>query len=348
MIRHSTRDAVSALDQVVFLADGREYRRLDALRLAERSDVQLAGRMRRRLRLDVRDEYIDLVDRLLEEAGVEFRYARGLEDAGETVRWLEANDLTLDSWTDAIRRSVLERLPPLVVVEMDDREHGIGDADVWLPDLAVTDLMESAVDSLARRVAVALEVPAASGESAPRVALANVVPWAALGVGDLALAACDARLDALEPAWTSWLATAVTEAAMLAAADHHRLEWLVYRLTLSWWPTEDAAREASWCVRDDDDPLPDVARAAGAPALETELRLESAPAAIQDLLVAAANGDLVGPVADGPAWLLAAIVEKRPPALGEPLVRQAAAAHVMRALAAPRVERVIKRLDVRP
>lgn len=336
------------LDAVVFRVDGQAFTRADVLRWAERHDAAFASRVRRRLALAALAGEDEPPEAVVDEAAAEFRYDRGLEDAGAMQRWLEERSISVEAWWEAVRRSALEATPRAPLDRLLEVEHGEASAEEWLADLSATDLLDSATRDLARRAAVSkervsAEPPAAGGDAAPAF-----VPWDALNVDADRVAECDARLDTLRAAWESWRSAVVTTAALKAAVDHHRLEWLVVDIVLSWWPGVDEAREAVWCVTQDGQALEAVAREAGRPVESSVLLLEATPPVLHDRLLAAAAGDVVGPIEVGAQWVVAWVRSKRPPSLVEVEVRAAAERAVEGAAAARLVERHVAWPDASP
>ncbi|MFI5311267.1 MAG: hypothetical protein ACHQQ3_08555 [Gemmatimonadales bacterium] len=346
-------EQATVLDAVVFRVDGQAFTRTDVLRWAERHDAEFARRVRRRLGLAAQADDDDPAESAIEKCAENFRYDRGLEDAGAMQQWLEQRAISVETWWEALRRSVLEST---AVHSTDEAlpETGLDalNAEDWRADLCATDLLDSAVRDLASRAAVATErgragrVSSTAGDAsaAPEVS----VPWDELGIGDERLAECDARLDALAAAWESWRSAIVTDAALKSVVDHHRLEWLVVDVVLSWWPGADAAREAIWCVKEDGQALEAVSRDAHQPAEPSVLLLEDAPPPLHDVLLAAAPGDVVGPVEVGTQWVVALVKNKRPPSLTEAPVRAAAERAVERNAATPLLDRHVAWPDSPP
>jgi hypothetical protein len=344
---------MTVLEAVVFRVDGRPFTRSDVLRWAERQDAVFVTRVRQRFALAALAADDEPPDSAVEDAAATFRYDRGLEDADAMQQWLQERHVSIEAWWEALRRSVLETMPARATGDAEaEIEDDAAAGEEWLADLCTTDLLDSAVLDVARRVAVSRERGHAEHSSSAirdaSVATVEFVPWDELGVGAERLAECDARLDALTTTWESWRSQIVTDAALKSVVDHHRLEWLVVDVVLSWWPSADAAREAIWCVKDDGRTLEAVSREAHRPVELSVLLLEDTPASLHDLLLAAAPGDVVGPVEVGTQWVVASVRNKRPPSLTEARVRAAAERTVERAAAAALLERHVVWPDKRP
>lgn len=187
------------------------------------------------------------------------------------------------------------------------------DEEVLRADLVLTDVLTAATHALARRVAVALAV----GRGLPRG-------------GD----AFEEWAPALEAVWEAWAGERLTPAALAAEVDRERFGWLVVDFEESRWATEDAAREAIACVRLDGLSLASVAEEVGIPVRRaTRLLADAGP--VRDTLIAAAPGEVAGPLALGGSWTVLQVYAKHPPTLDHPLVRAAAEEAVVRRAATP-------------
>jgi len=315
-------DAAALLDAVVFIVGDRAVTRREVWQWAEGHDPTF--RSRRALRDARAAAYGDdaALETAVEEAAVEFRYARGLEESDDLLRWLAARGLSVDAWWEAIRRDVLEGWVHMPALDLADdagvEERAVADAETGgdadgddsghadtleagrLAELAVSDLLTASTNALARRMAVEREAD-----------------------------------------WSAWRTSHVTDAALEQTVARERLAWIVLELELTRWSTSDAAREAVSCVQHDGMPLADVAAVGGAPHEKLALLLSAAPAALRDPLQGAAPGEVVGPVAAPPWWLVAVVRDKRPPTLSEPAVRAAAELDVEVRETAPLVARHI-------
>lgn len=297
------------LDAIVLGSLDVAVTRGDLRRWAERFDPAFTGRMAARARLGARDLAGDeSLEKLVEDTAADFRYAHSLEAAESLVAWLGARGLTVDAWWESVKRTVLEarhRDEPSLTHgadhDADEPEPVDADDEAALADLVVSDVLDEATQSLARRIAVARSLGAWPGMSA-----------------------VDARHDALEAIWRPWRAALMDEAAMQQVVQHERLSWIVVDATESRWPGVDAANEAVTCVRADGTPLADVADEAGVPMRRTRRLLADAPDVLRDAYLTAAPGELVGPLALDGAWLVAHVHAKGAPSLDDALVRAAA------------------------
>ena len=327
-------DPRTVLDAVVFRIGDAPVTRVEIRRWAERFDPSFVARVARRAALGGLDLAEDAsINAEAETEASEFRYARELESAESLVEWIAAQGITVESWWEAIRRSVLERR--YAGQRIAGRDAGAGEADpddeagVRVADLVVADLRGPAAEALARRFAVARAVAQWSPVAMP-VAMPVASP-----------VAYDDRHDALERIWSDWRSALTTEEALQQAVSREPLSWLVLDLVQSDWSSVDAAREAVSCVLVDGGDLEEVARAAGVGVEERSCLLAEVPDALHDALLTAAPGDVVGPIALPPRWVVARLLRKRVPSLREPLVRAAAARDLESRSAAPFVEQQV-------
>lgn len=317
------------LDTVVFRCGDVAVTRMEARRWAARFDPSLSTRVARRAALGALDLAEDpTLDAEVDADSSEFRYARELESADSLMEWLASHGLTVDSWWESIRRSVLERRfsgRPLPPHGMDGTEQDEDAEGVELADLVVADLLSPAAEALACRFALAQSLSPASRGVSP-------VPSPVASPREV-----DEAHDALERSWGPWRSALMTAEALQQSVNRERLSWIVLDFVQSTWPSADAAREAVSCVLVDGDDLGEVAREAAADVEERTCLLSEVPGAWHDDLLTAARGDVVGPLASSPHWVVIRLRDKRAPTLDEPLVRSAAERDLERRATAPLV-----------
>jgi len=170
------------------------------------------------------------------------------------------------------------------------------------------------------------QVPLARGSAGPR----GCPPWARCSP------AWRRRLQEMEGAYQSALASLLSKASLEAALVPRRLELTRFRLLCARFAGRDAAREALLCLTEDGESFQEAASRAGARREDRELFLEQAPEALAPLLVSAVPGEsfLVeepeekeeeaeeeqGQQQAGP--LLVQVEHRSPPALEDPAVRE--------------------------
>jgi hypothetical protein len=110
------------------------------------------------------------------------------------------------------------------------------------------------------------------------------------------------RLAALNASYLRFRQAAVTDSAVDARLAEHRLEWTVVRGSELSFELEGAARETRLRVVHDGGTLARVARTLDVEPARREVELGSAPAELAADLLAAREGDLVGPWCEGGRW----------------------------------------------
>ena len=295
-------------------------------------------------RLDDLDE--DDEDALSEEdvetAAAEFRYARDLVAADDLEAWLEQRGLTIDSWLDFVRRSLLlERWAE----DLDEiREEYEADDD----EVAETMVCEAVCGGVARRLAErlagraaiharAIEEAASSGVAADDGAAASL---AAAAVPDdqlkrflpeLAAKARRERVAAvasLEAAWRQFAELVAPLDALRGLIASRRLDWVRIATVSVVAPDEDVAKEIALCVKEDRRPIEEVAEEVGLSADSSEMWLEDVDEALRDALIGAQPGDVLGPLAWKEGHLVLTVGDKRLPSDDDAEVR-ARAEHVL-------------------
>jgi hypothetical protein len=121
-----------------------------------------------------------------------------------------------------------------------------------------------------------------------------------------------------------------TEEAIAHELELHRLEWLrLEGRTLS-FPLEDTAREAALCVREDGRALDDVARDCGTQAFPLSVYAGDLAPDLSSALVAAREGELVGPLRYDHGFALVLVERKTPPEQDDPAARRRAEERIAR------------------
>jgi len=221
-----------------------------------------------------------------------FRYERRLTSAEEMEAWLARWHLTKDDWLGYLRRSLLrQRYAADLATVMSTYE--ITDEDVtsatWATAVCSGKLEAFARDLAARLLAV---------EGAPS--------------GDLV-----ERLDELESAFQTWCERVTSGSALRKAIDSHHLDWV--RVDTRWasFPTMEAAREALMCVRLDGMDLSNVSALAGTVVAERRFVLEESEPAIRDELLAATEGEFLGPIASHEGYAVIELISKTMPSVDD-------------------------------
>lgn len=223
----------------------------------------------------------------------EFRRARRLLSGEETVAWLQQWGLTLADWRDYLRCTVL--------------------AERWAGELDET---------VARFPAPEAEVAAALWAHAVCSGLLERVAHRL--AADSALAPDATDRTSIADAANRARAEAITDEAVEHEVSTHTLEWLRFETSLVELPSEDIAREAALCVRDDRRPLADVAAECGTEARPLTLYLGEIEPHVSALLIGAGEGDLVGPLAWKNGFALLLVEAKVAATASDPEVRRKA------------------------
>ena len=150
--------------------------------------------------------------------------------------------------------------------------------------------------------------------------------WASKLAGQLASAAAlgvspDVELAAVEQASEERARRALTREVTAKVLAARRSDWVQVECTVLELTDEGMAREAALSVTDDGMTLSDVAVRAGAEVVDRTLAVEDAEPELARALLGAAEGEVVGPIAIGDRFVLAAVRGKRVPTLDDPLVQ---------------------------
>jgi hypothetical protein len=245
----------------------------------------------------------------LERALTAFRYDRRLIAAADLRGWLSERSLQLADLEGVVRRRLLRArfegaaCPPATdaSIAMVIRAEAMcsGALTRWASELRA---WHAGCNWVAQKAAGGSPAgdPAAV-EEVVAAALADATSGLqALGPAELRRRA--ERLTALNAGYLRFRETAVAESAVDARLAEHRLEWTVVRGSELSFELEGAARETRLRVVHDGGTLAQVARMLGLEAARREVELASAPAELAAGLLAAREGDLVGPWCEGGRW----------------------------------------------
>lgn len=272
----------------------------------------------------------------LDAEAAEFRYARELTSADATRRWLARHDLTVERWTAALRRLFVLR---------DATSHATSSApaaDVVEPDpVAYLDdaICSGMLDAVARELALRVATAAGDidGEEASADDLFPDLPRHAdrligTGLAESTFTQSLDRLARLERAYQRTRARALTPERLRAQVGIHQLEWVRLDCESLAFGDEHAAREAALSVREDGLSLAEVAEYAHATLVEHDFFLEDVPPPLRDRLLAAREGDVVGPLGTNGTTTLYVVRRKTLPSPDDPAVRARAESLVMQSL----------------
>jgi len=260
----------------------------------------------------------------VESALAAFRYERRLIAAADLRRWLSERSLRLADIEGVLRRQLLRTrcegvlcpsaASPLAATAMRAEATCAGTlgrlaaelrawhaGSVWVADAAVGGSSDwpAAADSAGVRNLVALALADAT----------SGLPT----LGSVELQARAERLAALHAGYVRFRAEAVTEGAVHARLSERRLEWTVMTGTELSFELEGPARETRLCIVHDGSTLAQVAEMVGTEPVRRELEFGSAPAELGAELLAAREGDLVGPWREGGRWRVLQLSERSEP-----------------------------------
>jgi hypothetical protein len=140
------------------------------------------------------------------------------------------------------------------------------------------------------------------------------------------------RLDVLHSAYHRFVSDITGDAAIRACLDEHLLSWTRLLCIELRFDTDEAAREAVLCLREDGMGAADVARLAGAGMSEVSLLLEEVDSSLSSVLIGAHPGDVLGPLADGAsAHRILVVTNRKPPSVDDPAVCHRARALIVAA-----------------
>jgi hypothetical protein len=250
----------------------------------------------------------------LEQALVAFRYERRLIAAADLVQWLRERSLTLQDVEDVLRRRLL-------------RERRIGEDRLFggraRSGAALASALgaEAICDGTLSRCAHELRGWYAGGavvaEHAPDTHPAPIDSEAAAQLVSAALAATAAglgsldaadlrrradRLIELRSAFERFRELAVSEHAVDERLAERRVDWTVVTGSEMCFAREGAARETRLAVVHDGHALATLADRLGVSSSWRELEVGRAAGGIQADLLAAREGDLVGPWCEDEQW----------------------------------------------
>jgi len=245
-------------------------------------------------------------------AAERFRRDRRLFAAEDLQAWLDARYLGLSAWRHWLERAALR---------------------------------EQCADNLGELVA---RFPATTEEVDELIWATGVCGgWFARWAGEVAIRAAafaaagtpgpepEDGMQDLEGGFGRFSAAAAASTAIEAAVEAGHLGWVTVSSVAARFPTEGAGREAVLCVHHDGSPLAEVATRAGAPVRDVRLLVEDAPLGWQALLASATEGEVIGPVEDGDAFVVLLVTAKVAPSPDDPEVAARARALV--------VERALRR-----
>jgi hypothetical protein len=247
-------------------------------------------------------------ERDVSDAASEFRYERDLITAQETESWLERWSLTVESWTEYLRRSLLRQRRASELAEIVSRY------PVTAEEVTGSLHAEAICSGYFGRLAHKLAGRVAAYQRAREEG------W----LQDEA-----EGLEGLEVGFQRLCARALTLAALRAEVASHHVDWIRVECEYVCFPHLQSAREAALCVREDGRPLDAVARDARAAVTRARLHLDELDADWKDHVLSASPGEILGPLRWDASFALMLVREKILPSLEDAEVRRRAEASVV-------------------
>ena len=266
----------------------------------------------------------------IQNACDEFRYARDLVAAEDTERWLAARGLTLDAFGDffvrAYWRGRLGRdleLTATTYAAAGEEEHEFLRVDVWL-----SNAMEALARGHAWRLAAAASVETPPPEATQPIRqkwssqIEAAAPLAARGPGHPTdLHGWLDRLIVAEAAFARCREEALTEENRRQTLGRLRPALLRLDCGIMDLESEDAAREALLCVRDDRISMETLAREARYPFERRLIALAEVPQVASEFMLSVPPGTVLEPWPRGEGFQLCRICGRVEPNLADPAVR---------------------------
>ena len=262
-----------------------------------------------------------------------FRYERDLITGDETERWLEERGLTLaDFSVHFARRYWTETLKE----ELEPERIEYLSAQPELRDLLTADLFLSGeFDRLATELSWRVAARQASAGEEPDPELVATERERFLkreGIDEAALRTwlrdfgCDPQwlneTLKLEAIYHQRCRALLTDEAAKRELENHRIDFMRANVETIELESNDAAREALLCAREDGEPLDELAHAGGYPYRRVRIMIAELPDELQRRCLCAAPGEVLDPVSRGDGFHLWRIVEKIEPSLDDGEIRR--------------------------
>lgn len=273
---------------------------------------------------------MEIDESAISSAAEAFRYEKDLITAEETEAWLSNHGLTLDDFIDYFSRQYWRSSLDQDVVADEVEYHSASPElrELFLADLILSGELDQMTSALMWRLAArcADENPGAGATADEE---RNFFDRSGIKPAQLPVWLENLGRD------SQWFhETLAAEAAYRARCDSlltpaaHERELVGLRLSLTQFETEiielesdDAAKEALFCVREDGMSMEEVATEGRYPYRRVEFVLEDIPADAQQRFLSASVGDLLGPIERGDGFELWRIVKRIEPQLDDPTVK---------------------------
>ncbi len=328
---------------VAFVFDDEPFRLADVLIAGAACGEwsRLVARARRRQAAGPADAGDPPADPELTAAEVlRFRREHRLEAAADLRAWLGARHLT-EAGLLGYARAVAAERAGLVPADGPGPEPGSADRAApvaWWPDAVLSGDVARWSTWLEHWVTAsrlrAVCGPGAAPADAARVADIGAAVRASgvldvLGPDRAALAARAEAVARLRAAYEAWAAAEVDDSAIDRLIRRKRIDWTWLCYDAVSFDSLSAAEEAALCVREDGEPLADVAARADVPVVGRSGRRQDLPPAEGPALLAVAPGTVAGPVSRVGRPTLLLLRKAVPPTRDDGLVREMARADLI-------------------
>jgi hypothetical protein len=250
-----------------------------------------------------------------------FRMDRDLITAEETERWLDERGLTLEDFSDFLMRDS-EALVETANSEMPEQLDYVLAPQVLRDVLRVDLLFTGEFDRLAARFAWRIAAREADGSVIGEdpvererarfyercgMSHTNLASW--LGGLECDQAWFNDMLE-LEAVFRQRSAALLTSRSLERMLQSLRLPLTRFQLELMELDSSDVAREALQCVREDGEPMEEVARSARYPFRRLNVLYEDLPKDLQQKLLCAMPGEVLGPLERAGGFQLCRVLQK--------------------------------------
>jgi hypothetical protein len=288
-------------------------------------------------------ENIALPEAAIEAAAIAYRYERDLISGSDMSAWLTSVGISTDEWMAYVTRDVLRRT---WADELDTLIDRYAPSQRQLEAVVIAEgicsgLFEAFETAFSERTATVFELSpdqldtAYAASPSHTQAAARLVQqythWLAARPDADALARA-IRILVIDDAYRAVSERSVSNGSLMNVIDAHRLDWVVTDIDSLTFASEEAAREALLCVREDGLSLQDVGALSRHPVTRARAFLEDAPAECRDQLLSVEPGGLLGPLLVDGQYQVAVVLGRTTPTLQDERIVQRARA-VLRAQA---------------
>jgi hypothetical protein len=330
----SSTESVSPHDVIVCACGTQEYTARDAVDAAVFRG-ELEEKWQAFLRHVAAEERADELELELDESAIsaaaeEFRYRHDLITAEETERWLSNRGVTFEDFSDYFAR---QYCVGAVGEDLSPERIGYTTAEPELRHLFLAELILSgALGEMTNKLMWRLAARCAGKEpthdaidAEKRKFLHRIAIESAQLTSWLEEMGRDSQwLDemlAIEAAYVAHCNSLLVPEARQRELMALRLRLTRFEIELIGLESQDAAREALFCVREDGMSLEEVATEGRYPYQRANFLLEDLPADAQQKYLSVSEGDLLEPMARGDGFEVCRVIRKVEPRLEDPTVK---------------------------